>query len=79
MLAGFPDGQHQGVVMNITSQVANVGGFSFATGFTPARTNLFDEIRQNPEAVRNRLVRAGQEELAERLLGSVRQARDAKK
>ncbi len=43
----------------------DVGVFSFADGFTAARTSLFDELRQNPTAVFNRLCNTGNWDQAE--------------
>jgi len=46
----------------------DVGMFSFADGFIAARTSLFDELRQNPTAVFNRLCNTEQWDTAEWVL-----------
>ncbi len=51
--------------MEIYAKFVSVGCYSFASGFVALRTNLFDEIRRNPEAVCARLMNLGQWELAE--------------
>jgi len=42
-----------------------VGYQSWSDGFVSMTTSMFDELRQNPEAVFNRLCNSGQFELAE--------------
>jgi hypothetical protein len=51
--------------MQICAQKIPVGYFSFATGFVPCRTNIYDEIRRNPQAVCARLMQCEEWELAE--------------
>ncbi len=46
----------------------DVGVYSFATGFIAARTSLFDEVRENPTAVFNRLCNEGKWDEAEWVL-----------
>jgi succinate dehydrogenase flavin-adding protein (antitoxin of CptAB toxin-antitoxin module) len=41
-----------------------VGYTSFVDGFVPARANLFDEVRKDPQAVCNRLMNNEDWELA---------------
>jgi len=45
--------------------ISTVGYTSFADGFVPLRANLFDEVRENPQAVCARLMNCGEWQLAE--------------
>lgn len=51
--------------MQICAQKLTVGYFSFADGFVPTSTNIYDEIRKNPAAVCARLMQCEEWELAE--------------
>jgi succinate dehydrogenase flavin-adding protein (antitoxin of CptAB toxin-antitoxin module) len=51
--------------MQICAASLDVGYTSFTDGFVPTRTNLFDEVRKDPQAVCNRLMNNEDWELAE--------------
>ena len=54
--------------MEIVSVPMSVGYVSFADGFVPLRSNMFDEVRRNPLAVFNYLCEKEEWELAEWVL-----------